>query len=109
MGCGKMNGRSFTREFKLAVLQELQAGKSVTEVCRERELKAEIVCRWRREYERDPERAFSGKGNPCREEAMTGHLERKIGQLCIENDFLRKANIALQGRLAELKKTRQPQ
>lgn len=109
MGCGKMNGRSFTREFKLAVLQELQVGKSVTEVCRERELKAEVVCRWKREYEKDPEHAFSGKGNPCREEARNAQLERKIGQLYLENDFLRRVNIALQGRLAELKKTRQPQ
>jgi transposase len=56
-----MEKRNFSREFKLQVVQELQSGKSVTEVCNEHDLKSTLVCRWRREYQKNPEHAFSGE------------------------------------------------
>ena len=59
--------RSFTREFKLSVLQELESGKSVAEICRQHELKKDVVCRWRKEYRENPKFAFAGRGNISKE------------------------------------------
>jgi transposase len=96
--------RKFSREFKVSLLGELEAGRSLVEVCREREVDFTTVCRWKREYQENPLHAFSGKGNPSTEETKTAQLERKIGQQAMEIDFLKKVNSSFQARLAELKK-----
>jgi len=50
-----------------------------------------VVARWYREYRKYGENAFLGNGKPYKEDARIAQLERKIGQLTIENDFLKKA------------------
>lgn len=57
----KMQKRSFTKEFKLEVVQELSTGKSVGEVSREHDLKPTLVSRWMREHQQSAGLAFSGK------------------------------------------------
>ena len=99
-----MTGRNFTKEFKLQVVQELLSGRPVVEVCREHNLYASLLCTWRRNYQQNPELAFSGKGVPSTEETKKAELERKIGQLYLENDFLKRVNSALQQKLVEFKK-----
>lgn len=99
-----MTGRNFTRGFKLQVVQELLSGRPVVEVCREHSLYASLVCTWRRNYQKNPELAFNGRGVPSTEETKNAELERKIGQLYLENDFLKRVNSALQQKLAEAKK-----
>lgn len=101
-----MNRRNFSREFKLKVLGELEAGRPAAELCREYELRHDLIYRWRREYRENPEHAFAGKGNPSTEETKVAQLERKIGQLYLENEFIKKVNTDLQARLAEVKKKR---
>lgn len=102
-----MERRTFSKELKLQVLQELETGKTLTQVSQEHELKSDLVCRWRNEYQQNPAFAFSGKGNPSREETKEAQLERKIGQLTMENDFIKRVNKALQMKLLDIKKTRQ--
>lgn len=94
----------FNREFKLAVLQDLESGKTTTEIGRERQIQTGLIRRWKLEYKRDPEHAFSGKGNPSKEDARVAQLERTIGQLYLEVAFLKKALTTLQLRLVEPKK-----
>jgi len=101
-----MQKRKFSREFKLQVVQELLSGRVPIEVAREHDLKVDIVCRWRKEYLHDPQLAFSGRGNPCKEDTKYAQLERKIGQLYLENEFLKRVNNNMQARLADLKKTK---
>jgi len=101
-----MGKRKFSREFKLQVLQELDSGKAPAQVCREHDLKIDAVCRWRKEYRDNPEHAFSGRGNPSTQETKVAQLERKIGQLYMENEFIKRVNANLQSRLSELKKKR---
>jgi transposase len=101
-----MRRKKFSKEFKLQVVQELQSGRAPVEVAREHDLKVDLVCRWRREYLQNPQLAFSGRGNPSREDTKTAQLERKIGQLYLENEFLKRVNSNLQARLADLKKTK---
>jgi len=99
-----MEKRQFTKEFKVRVMQELAAGRSPADICREHEIKPDAISRWKKEYARDPEHAFSGKGNPSTMEARNAELERKIGQLYLENEFIKKVNTKLQALLAEVKK-----
>ena len=44
----------------------------------------------RRQYRKDPQNAFSGAGKPSSQDARIADLERTIGQLYLENSFLKK-------------------
>lgn len=81
--------RAFTREFKIAAIKEIESGKNVGIVARRLQVSKNVLYRWYREYRKQPTKAFSGPGkaiNVSRE----AELERKIGQLTMENDFLKK-------------------
>lgn len=93
--------RKFRRELKIRVLQELDSGKSPAEICREYEVHPTTLSRWKSERRKDPERAFAGNGNAWKHEARTKELERQVGKLYLENEFLKKVNEALQARLQE--------
>jgi transposase-like protein len=97
--------RSFTRDFKLSILSELN-GKTIAEVCREHSLHPVILCKWKREYKADPKKAFSGKGNLWKAEAEVAKYERLVGQLYAENAFLKKTIRNLQEFQAEEEKRR---
>ena len=99
-----MKKRKFTKEFKLQVLHELEAGKTTAEVCRQHELKKELVYRWKFEYNKNPGLAFSGHGNASKEETKVAELEQTIGKLYNENAFLKKVVNALESKLEEVKK-----
>ena len=92
--------RSFTKEFKLSVLRELEV-KKLVEVCREHSISPIIVNRWKREFDQNPQEAFSGRGKVWKENAKMAQYERLVGQLYAENAFLKKALDALKGHLAE--------
>lgn len=101
-----MKRRTITKEEKITVVQELQSGKNIVQVCREHEIKPNMAYRWTREYEENPTHAFAGHGKACTLEARNAELERLVGRLCLENDFLKKVQQALQQRLAETKNGR---
>ncbi|MBU2100863.1 transposase [Candidatus Micrarchaeota archaeon] len=102
-----MNKRKkFTREFKLSVLQEIESGKTAVQVCRERDLNKDLIYRWKKEVEANPTNAFAGKGNTWKLEAKNAELERTIGKLYMENEFVKKVNTNLQAKLTESKKNR---
>ena len=85
-----MKRRQFTKEFKLSVVQEVEAGLSLAEASRRYEIHPNLVHKWRELYRENGEKAFSGHGKVYREEATIAALERKIGQLTMENEFLKK-------------------
>ncbi|MFH1695190.1 MAG: transposase [Candidatus Micrarchaeota archaeon] len=99
-----MRKRKFSRDFKLAVLNEIDSGKPMAEVCRQHSLAANLVTRWRREYQQNPKDAFAGNGNLWKMEARNAELERTIGELYLENSILKKANKRLQEFVADQKK-----
>ena len=82
--------RVFTREFKLAAVKEVESGKPLGYVARQLEVNPNILHRWRREFREQPTKAFSGQGRRVLAESREAELERKIGQLTMENDFLKK-------------------
>lgn len=91
--------RRFTREFKLQVVRELEAGKTPAQAAREYHIHPTLIVRWRQEHLRYAERAFTGNGHPYKEEARIAELERLIGQLTRENALLKKALLRLEGQL----------
>jgi transposase len=82
--------RKFSRDFKLQVVREVEAGQPQAQIAREHEISQQVISRWCRQHRRYKERAFSGNGKPHTEEAKLAALERKIGQLTMENDLLKK-------------------
>ena len=89
--------RSFTREFKVRVVEEYNAGVSIAELIRKYDIHANLVYKWTQEYRLNPTGAFraavsgdvpvDGVG----EQKRIAELERMIGRLTMENDFLKKA------------------
>lgn len=92
--------RQFAAEFKRSIVLELEA-KSLTEVCREHSLHPATVCGWRKDYERNPQEAFKGHGNLWKPEARIAQLERTIGALYAEKEFLKKTLELMQEKQAE--------
>jgi transposase len=84
-----LSRRQFTREFKLAAVEQLERpGVSPGEVARALEVNATVLYRWRREFRQAPGKAFPGLGTR-RPESQLAELERKIGQQTLEIDFLK--------------------
>ncbi len=85
-----MGRRQFTKELKLQVVQELETGLSLAEASRRYEVHPNLLRKWRELHRESGDRAFAGHGKMYREEAKIAALERKIGQLTMENEFLKK-------------------
>ena len=87
--------RRISKEFKMAAVRELESGKSVAEVARACQVDGSMLHRWRVAWEKDPVNAFSEerKGSAASREA---ELERTIGRLTLENDFLKRALLKLE-------------
>ena len=83
--------RQFTREFKLQVLAEITAGKSLAQAAREHQLSPTLINRWQKQHRQYPKQAFSGNGRAYTDEARIAELERMVGRLTMENDLLKKA------------------
>jgi transposase len=88
--------RVYSRDLKVAAMREIDAGRTVGEVARQLELSPKLLERWRGEWRARGEAAFPGVGRCGMSPVLTelqriADLERKIGQLAMENDFLKKA------------------
>lgn len=96
--------RSFTKEFKLEIIRELENRKKAVQIGREYGILPSLISRWKKEYYENLGQAFQGNGKIYKDEAKIAELERKIGQLYIENEFLKKALKTLEVRMMEEKK-----
>jgi transposase len=90
--------RIFSRELKLQIAKELDGSKTLAQVAREYEIHHSVARRWYRDYQKYGDNAFQGNGQTYKEDARIASLERKIGQLSIENDFLKKALLGVKHR-----------
>jgi transposase len=83
------NQRSFSLEFKRRVVEELMSGESrPTQLCRRYNITSSVLYHWKKQYSR-------GKFNnePTEEGALKDRiekLERLVGKLTLENEFLKK-------------------
>jgi transposase len=87
----------YTRDLKITTMRALDAGSSAGELARKYQLSPKLLERWRAEWRAKGEAAFPDIGRrmdhlPAVDDARRiAELERKIGQLTMENDFLKKA------------------
>jgi len=115
--------RQFTREFKLKVIERLEAGESGTSLALELSIKRTIIYRWRDLWRHGGTAALRGKPGPrTKAEALDlerargvaarandltearrqiAELQRKIGQQQVDLDFFRQA-------LRHIEASRQP-
>jgi transposase len=83
------NQRTFSQEFKRQVVEELLSGEShPAQLCRRHSISSSLLYHWKKQYSR-------GKYNnePTAEEALKDRiekLERLVGKLTLENEFLKK-------------------
>jgi transposase len=77
--------RQFTRDFKLQVLREIEAGKSVAQASREHHLHPTLISKSQKQHYQYGELAFAGNGHIYKDEARIAELERMIGQLTPQN------------------------
>ena len=83
------NQRTFSQEFKRQVVEELLTGESrPAQLCRRHNISSSLLYHWKRQYGR-------GKFNnePTAEAALKDRiekLERLVGRLTLENEFLKK-------------------
>jgi transposase-like protein len=105
--------RSFSRAFKLKVIERLEAGESGSALALELSIKRTIIYRWRDAWrEGGPEALRSKRGRPPKLEALEmerargvaakandltearrqiAELQRKVGQQQLDLDFFRQA------------------
>ena len=87
----------YSRDLKIIAMRALDAGSATGEIARKYRLSPNLLTRWRGEWRAKGESAFPGIGRrgadlPALDDARrVAELERKIGQLTMENDFLKKA------------------
>ncbi len=99
-----MKGRYHSREFKLQVCHQLADGeKRPAQICREHQLAASLVAKWRKEYAERGDAAFTPRQVHELDQAALltkiAEMERYIGRQALEIDLLKKA-------LAQLPSTR---
>jgi len=88
--------KTYTREYKLeAVRLTTEGGLSVAQVARDLGLHANMLRKWRRQLQSDPQDAFPGKGRMKPLEEEIHRLRRENAQLREERDFLKKAAVWL--------------
>ena len=85
--------RRFSRDFKIKVVQAYEAGVSAAELSRQFEIHPNMIYGWSREYRKDPSKAFQMDSHDASEsqDQRIAELERMVGRLSLENDFLKKA------------------
>lgn len=91
----KRKRRHLTAEFKARVaLDALKGVKTSAEIARENEIAPGQICEWKKQLEERLVEVFRSKGERSKEllaqDKKEARLERKIGQLVIERDFLVK-------------------
>jgi transposase len=91
--------RQFTKEFKIQVLREIEAGKSAAQAAREHQVHPTLIYKWQKQQEKHGESAFPGNGHTVvTQEARIAELERLIGQMTVEAAFLKRVLTALEAR-----------
>lgn len=98
----RLTKRKFTREFKVQVCEEVEAGlKTRAQVNREHQLSEGLVGKWLYEYRQNPNSCFTNSGyQVTSQEAKMSQLEAALGRMVMENEILKKVNQELKKKLS---------
>ena len=83
--------RNFTAEYKAKIVLELiSRNKSAAEVCREYNLKADLVSRWRSQFLANAAQVFEDASEIDPQQTRIQELERLAGKQSLEIEILKK-------------------
>jgi len=84
--------KRFSRQFKIdAVRLVTEQGYRVTEAARNLGIHPNMLSRWKRQLEAESEDAFPGKGQMTPEKEELHRLRKRVKQLEMEREILKKA------------------
>ncbi len=87
------NRRSFTPQFKTRiVLEVLTKLKTMAQVCRDYDLKEQVVLRWKAEFLERAPTLFAPDQQRDQDQARLADLERLVGRLTLELEIAKKAS-----------------
>lgn len=87
-----MQRRKFSREFKLEAVKLVRdRGVAVAQAARDLDLHENVLRKWVREAEADPQAAFPGNGQMKPEQQEIERLRRELARMKAERDILKKA------------------
>lgn len=89
----KTERKTFTKEFKLDVIQQSYHRENIRELASELGIRAELIYKWRARYQGSPEQSFPGKGVQALtpQEQKLRVLQKENAELRMERDILKKA------------------
>lgn len=86
-----MSRRRHSPDFKKRVaLEALREQKTINQIAKEHQIHPVQVSEWKRQLIDGCSLVFEGGERKESREEEISILERKIGRLCVENDFLKK-------------------
>ena len=84
--------KTFERQFKIdAVGLVVNGGRTVAEVARDLGIDANTLYRWKREFTKEDEDAFPGKGRLSVQEEELRRLRRELAEAKEDSEILKKA------------------
>ena len=84
--------RNFSAEFKTKVVLDIISGsKSTADVCREYELKPDLVSHWKNQFLVNASQIFESEKKVDPQQARIEELERLAGKLSLELEVAKKA------------------
>ncbi|BCA58717.1 transposase [Sphingomonas sp. HMP6] len=87
-----MQRRKFSREFKLEAVKLVRdRGVAVAQAAHDLDLHENVLRKWVREAEADPQSAFPGNGQMKPEQQEIERLRRELARMKAERDILKKA------------------
>jgi transposase len=93
-----MERRKFSREFKLEAVKLIrERGVSVAQAARDLGVHENVLRKWVRGLEADPQQAFPGHGQMKPEQLEIDRLRKEVARLKAERDILKKAAVGSTG------------
>lgn len=84
-----MSYKRYTRDFKETVLREVGSGETVAAIARRHAVSRQLIYEWQ-EKQREGQLDDTRPAREAQRDRQISELERKVGQLTMENEFLKK-------------------
>jgi transposase-like protein len=93
--------RKISPEFKAQVVLEVISGtKSAAEICRQHDLKPQVISEWKSFFLENAAQLFQNGKSNGQEQARIVELERLVGRLTLELEVAKKASSILSAHLS---------
>ncbi len=84
--------RTFDKEFKMETARLIvEGGRSLNQLSRDLGIHENVIRKWKKQYLKDAEHAFPGKGHMKPEEEEIRKLKKELDDIREERDILKKA------------------